>query len=296
MTKTLKISTIISFVSILAVVGALTALAHQISTSATVSFSVNPATDGDIVDITGTITQSGSEHPGVGVGNPVTSGTIQIQELMLGGVGVPVGTPGAVWTTIGSGSPDINGQFSVSFDTTGLGGNTIGFRAHYPASGGGHGFAQVSSPGEDLVINSSCEGVVTIASDLASGNGTPPPGFTGDWEFRIKVKACKDVTNVSAQGGTSGWTSFVSATSSTGSAEVRKQNKKTSVLLWTIGDMSAGDEATLLVKVSGTVKPGTPDGTELFLSGAWSAKYTDSDNNVQKSDYTGRVSVTVTNP
>jgi len=296
MTKTLRVSTVIAALSVIAVFGALTALAHQIGTSATISFSANPATDGDAVDITGTVTQSGSQHTGVGVGNPVTSGTIQIQELMLGGVGVPVGTPGAVWTTIDSGSPDINGQFGTSFDTTGLGGNTIGFRAHYPASGGGHGFAQVSSPGTDLVINSSCEGVVTIASDLASGNGTPPPGYTGDWEFRIKVKACEDVTNVSAQGGTSGWTSFVSATPDIGSTEIRKQNKKTSVLLWTIGDMSAGDEATLLVKVSGTVKPGALDGTELFLSGAWSAKYTDSDSIVQKSDYTGRVSVVVTNP
>ena len=75
---------------------------------------------------------------------------------------------------------------------------------------------------------------------------------------------------------------------------IRKQTKKTTVVLWAIGDMAAGDEAELLVTVNGTIKGGASSDTELFVSGSWSAKYTDGSGTVQKSEYAGRVSVTVT--
>jgi hypothetical protein len=114
-------------------------------TTVTISFSPSsPVTAGTSVTITGTVTVTAD-------GTPVTAGTLKIDEYESGS-----------WVTIGSGTPDSNGQFGVSFDTTGLGGTTIGFRSHYVPAGGS-GYAEGMSDTSNLVINSPVTNVAPVA-------------------------------------------------------------------------------------------------------------------------------------
>jgi hypothetical protein len=213
---------------------------------------------------------------------------------MLNGNGVPCGTPGAVFTDIDSGPTDNNGQFSTIFDTTGLGGSTICFRAHHPDSGGIHGNDQSSSDGVDLVINaaSSCSGV-NVGATLAAGDGTPNPGDSGPWTFAISVKNCTGVnlTGVKVQGGTSGWTNYVGFSVPDGNVTLKKMPKNTQVLTWIV-DIDNGQTKTIEVTVNGKVPCSAPDGQILFISGPWSAVFDDG-SGPQKSAYSGRVSLTV---
>src|ERR1041385_9008287 len=172
-----------------------------------------------------------------------------------------------------------DGTFGTVFDSTGLGGSTIGFRTHYTGTGAA-GFSESKSPCTDLVINDgpSCTPGATIAATLASGDGTPTPDNSnstpdGPWTFRLTVTACGDLTGVTAQGGGNGWADLVSGglDPDTGSAAIRKQNKKTPVILWTIGDMTDGEVANLDVTVNGNIPKGSPCGQIRSLSGAWSA-------------------------
>jgi hypothetical protein len=206
------------------------------------------------------------------------------------------------WTDLGGDLEVLDNQFSATFDSTGISvtpGTTVQFRGGYASSGPNCDFppqAPGLSPTLSLSITGvECEAPLSIAADRVSGNGNPPAGFEGDWTFEIVVTACEDVTGVTAQGGTSGWTNFANTTwdPTKGDAVIRNQNKKTTILLWTIGDMNAGDSETLEVTVHGKVKNNTPSGTELFLSGPWSATYTDDENVKQKSSYAGRVSILV---
>ena len=224
---------------------------------------------------------------------PTSPGQEQVQECIdnttsLGDPSADCGgaSPTGTWIAItpaGSAPPTV----SDMFDTTGLAGSTMGFRGHYVPDGSG--YAQSASPGVDLTITAACSGA-TIAADNAGGSNTSA-GTSGTWSFEIKVHACENLTAVSAQGGTNGWTSLTSYTPSTGDV-TEKDNKKSQVLTWTIGSMSAEQDATLDVTVSGTIKPGTPSGTVLNLSGPWSAVYTDS-NGTFKTDYTDEVTITV---
>lgn len=291
-------------VSALVVLG-MPASAHKNNTQSTIGFSDNPVTAGTMVTITATVTYTGT----TGMGNPAGHGTVpsndkpvvgdnvKIQELMLNGVGVQCGTPGASFVEIDQGNTNTSGQFSMFFNTTGLGGMTIGFRALHPDSGDAHGNSQSMSPCMDLVINpSSCPvaGVVTVAADLASGPGTPPADCCATWVFRISVTNCTGVnlTNVKVQGGSNGWTSFVSATASTGSASPRL-NQRNEVITWTL-NLADGATETLNVEISGCIPSSAPDGQIRYLSGAWSAAY-NAGSGPQKSAYSGRVSITVDN-
>jgi hypothetical protein len=77
------------------------ALAHKNNTSSAIGFSANPVTEGTPVTITATVTYTGTAGPGSETshgtipasGTPVVGDTVKIQELLLGGVGVPCGTP-----------------------------------------------------------------------------------------------------------------------------------------------------------------------------------------------------------
>jgi len=73
----------------------------------------------------------------------------------------------------------------------------------------------------------------------------------------------------------------------------QKANNKTDVILWTIGDMNAGDTAHLVVDLSGSVPAKTPDCQVRYLSGPWSALFSTDGITFEKSEYTGRVSVEV---
>jgi len=300
MKRSLRFVVGIAVLSVLAF-GAPTAWAHKNLANLTAALSANPVIDGTSVDIAGTLQYSGSPGAGSATGHTlfpsngvaVVNETVQIQELQLGGAGVPCGTAGASFVGIATGQTNGSGQFSTSFDTTGLGGSTIYFRAHHAAEGGTHGTDQSTSLGLDLAISalSSCTPGATIAADLASGDGTPPPSTAGAWTFRVKVKACGDLTGVTAQGGSNGWAPMVSFAPSGGAVTVRN-NKKNQVLTWNIGDMLDGAEASLLITVSGTT--GATCDSVQYLSGPWSAMAsTDGGATFTKSDYTGRVSLTV---
>jgi hypothetical protein len=276
------------------------ALAHPITTQSSITINPNPATAGDTVAITGSVAVTGTQHDAP---NPL-GGKIQIQECISGGGGVPatncspdVGT--GTWTTLNGDGEDLDqpgeNSTTVNFDTTGLGGSTIGFRSHYVPGGGGHVPAQSTSPTVDLVIinaaPSSCSGV-NFGATLAAGNGTPNPGDSGPWTFRISVENCTgvDLTGVKVQGGTSGWTNYVGFSVPDGTVTV-KDTKKTQVLTWIV-NIANGQTKTIDVTVNGTVPCSAPDGQIRFISGPWSAVFDDG-SGPQKSDYSGRVSLTV---
>jgi hypothetical protein len=296
--------TVLGLVVCALVVLGMPASAHKNNTKSEIEFSANPVTAGTMVTITGTVTYLGTAGPGnpsghstvPSNGTPVVGDNVKIEELMLAGVGVPCGTPSASFVGIAQGNTDPLGKFSTIFNTTGLGGMTIGFRALHPDSGDQHGNDQSASPCMDLVITSSCPvpGGVEVAADLASGPGTPPAGCCTTWVFRISVTNCTGVnlTNVKVQGGSNGWASFVSATPSTGSASVRF-NQRNEVITWTL-NLANGATETLDVKIMGCIPSSAPDGQVRFLSGAWSAAY-NAGSGPQKSGYSGQVSITVDN-
>jgi hypothetical protein len=274
------------------------ALAHQITTTSNITINPNPATDGDTVAITGSVAVTGTQHPAP---DPL-GGKIQIQECMSGGVGVPAAncSPNGTgtWTTLNGSGEDLDqpgeNSTTVNFDTTGLGGSIIGFRSHYVPGGGAHVPAESTSPAVDLVINaaSSCSGV-NVGATLAAGNGTPNPGDSGPWTFRISVENCTgvDLTDVKVQGGTSGWTTYGGFSVPDGTVTLKSMPKKTQVLTWIV-DIANGQTKTIDVTVNGTVPCSAQDGQILFISGPWSAVFDDG-SGPQKSDYSGRVSLTV---
>jgi hypothetical protein len=300
--RTMKCALLVGSVALLLSLGSGTVLAHKNKTSTAISFSENPVSAGMPVTITATVTYTGTTGPGSSQGHdsvppsgtPVVGDTVQIQQLQLNGVGVQCGTLGATFVNIAMGSTNSSGQFSTTFDTTGLGGKKICFRAHHPDSGGAHGNDESMSPAVDLQIDPPPCNSVQIGAERAAGPGNPTPG-TYNWTFRITVKNCDLSTrNFKVQGGTSGWTTFLDAVPSEGNYTIRTNNKN-EVITWIV-ELSPGEEQHIDVTVTGTIKPGTPDGTVLYLSGPWSAAYKDDLGNPAKSDYTGRVSITVSNP
>lgn len=270
---------------------------------------------------------SGTLDCGLEVDDPVNGGNAQIQAVTLAGDGRPCADLDASFCTAGltgdSCSVDVDcdteeaagdgvctavgttslahenptdGSQEVIVDTTGLGGSVLGFVAQYTGGGTFENAPQICT---DLTVVSveegACEGA-TISIDRASGPGEPAaPGGPYDWSFRVTVHACEDLYGVSAQGGTNGWAQLVDRSESSldpsaGVTEIRKANKKTDVILWTIGDMDEGQTETLDVDLSGSLK-GAPDCDERFLSGPWSALFSLDSFTFEKTDYTGRVSI-----
>jgi hypothetical protein len=149
------------------------ALADGLDTIPTIEVSPNPVAAGTDVTLTSTLTWTSTAlHSG---------GTLKIQECKSGGVGVaasncdPLG-PGS-WTdlaTIG-GSPSATSPFSgaVTFDTTGLGGSTIGFRTLFVTGGGSHRLSTSQSAGTDLVITASnvAPTITSVTNDGAINEG-----------------------------------------------------------------------------------------------------------------------------
>lgn len=288
------------------------AQADNITTTSTISFSPGgTVTEGTEVTLTGNVVCTGTQHT---CPTPPIGGKIQIQMLQLGGVGVACGTADAVWSDHIAGGPGIDpdedGNASVTFDTSGLGGSVIGFRSHYVTPGGGHAPATSTSACLPLTINpeSECSGL-TIAADLTAGNGTPAPDDSGPWTFRIRVQNCTgtNLTGIKAQGGSNGWAPipgpFASNINPSAGSYTVKENKKNQVVTWTL-NLADGAEATLNVNVNGTIPASSacspnPDipiaGTTRYLSGPWSAVYDDG-SGPQKSEYTERVSILVTCP
>ncbi len=270
---------------------------------------------------------SGSQDCELGVGDLVNDGNARIQAVELAGEPRPCADQNASFCTAGltgnscaldsdcdtalnlgdgictdvdtsmsSQENPSDGFQQVNVDTTGLGGTVLGFVSQYAGQGKYEGAPAICTDLTVVAEEEECEGA-TISIARASGPGEPTaPGGAYDWTFRVTVHACEDLYGVTAQGGTNGWAQLVGRSaaslspSGTTTAAIRNANKKTDVILWTIGDMEEGDTETLDVALRGSLK-GAPDCDERFLSGAWSALFSLDGLVFEKSDYTGRVSI-----
>jgi hypothetical protein len=86
----------------------------------------------------------------------------------------------------------------------------------------------------------------------------------------------------------------VGATATKGTPTI-KNNNKNSIITW-IGNLASGESVDITVQVCGSLK-GSACGTTQFLSGPWSAAYTDPDTLLPaKTDYTDRFSIEVICP
>jgi len=232
----------------------------------------------------------------------VATGTVKLFQTKTSGV------PGSCATQNGhaevqpplEGTPDASGQ--VTFDL---------YAAGLTSVAGTFGFiAEFSDPGTYSASASACLNLTvtvgdsgdplcttgqnaTISTTFVTSPGFPLPG-TSTWNLLISVHACKNLTNVSAQGGKNAWNGAAFGAPSQGSLALRKAtggNNETTI--WTIGSLATGGTAILPVTVTGTIKPNTACGTVLGLLGSWSALSTSTELGSQKSEYTGTSTVTV---
>jgi hypothetical protein len=263
------------------------------ATTTTLTFSKNPADMGDAVTVTGTVTA---------VGGPV-EGKIRIKQYLVNNIAVSCGA----WTAAPAGErtdPIVSeldpvnsgantGLFSTSIaaDTSVAG--SYGFSAQYVPSQAGGAFHQSQSGCVDLIVqeaNTCAPSGLSIAITESSGSSLALPGTTYTGGFKVTVQNCGPGAApwVTAQGGTSGWSQYTGMVADTGTPLIRKQNKQTEVILWSIGNMAENTRANLQVNLTGAIKSKAQPGDVLFLSGPWSATSAG-----VKTDYTGRVFITV---
>jgi hypothetical protein len=271
------------------------ALADGAAGITTITFSANPAVlvPGD--DVTITTTTTSAEHP-----EQVDAGKVTIQ-LATDGVGNPVPAASVVtWVSLNAPGQSPSGgitNLALDLDTLGFVPGTVGgFRAHYVTGGGAHRVETHFAAAVDLGTASSCSGL-TIGATLASGDGCPLPGSSGPWTFRITLQNCTgmDLSAVKVQGGANGWAPLTGIATVGGGAVSVSKKQKNSVITWTV-DIPDGATIYLDATVNGPIPHSAPAGQIRFLSGAWSAVY-DHDGDALsprvKTDYTGRVSITV---
>ena len=291
------------------------AFAHSANGATSFTVSENPVqlvSGNDVTVYTTTFSMDSgfsSAHP-----EQVDNGKVVIQ-MATDGLGAPAPSGSAVsWVAVNSpGVQPVGGKTEASLDLNAWGfipGTVAGLRALYVSGDGDDSVKTHSSLAVDLVAATEpCENSgVAVAAELTSGNGNPPPGFStenGDtFVFTIKTRNCsgKNLSAVKVQGGTNGWTTLLAATPLKGEVSVR-ENKRNQVITWTV-DLAQGEAQTLVVILNGSIPeyadcspdPNAPEPDSIrFLSGEWSAVYM-SETGPQKTEYTGRVSVTVTCP
>jgi hypothetical protein len=235
-------------------------------------------------------------------GPAVSSGTVKLYQTKTQGV------PGSCESQNGnaevqpplSATPDANGNVTFDLNAAGLTSviGTFGFIAKFsdPGNYDGSSSACLNMTVTPAVIEP--EGCpvgqnATIAAVFTTSPGFPLPG-TYTWNLAIRLHACKDLSQVSAQGGNNAWTGASFAPPAGTSIGLRKATGgKNDVNIWNIGSMAAGQTLELGVTVTGTIKPKTSCGTVLGLLGSWSALSTSQEFGSQKSDYTGTSTVTV---
>lgn len=169
--------------------------AHATGTISTISVPT-PVAEGNAVDVIGKVVTAGQPahpnqpHPAVDPDQPVTTGTMEIQICVDAGLAAPsaqcdalgatgtwqlCSTASSPCTPPASGTPNGNGEFTVSFDTSGLAGEVIGFRANYvsaPAAGTNHLPGSSSSEGADITVLGSH--VLTVPVDIKPGSCPNP--------------------------------------------------------------------------------------------------------------------------
>jgi hypothetical protein len=169
----------------------------------------------------------------------------------------------------------------------------FGYRAHYVPAGG-TGLAQSQSGCFNLEVTAGLcpSSGFTIVATASAGNNDAIPGQTWTGGFEITIANCTGavVPGVTAQGGSSGWTTATSVTADTGLYGIKTTKGKTTtqIIQWNIGDMAPGAVAKIDVSESGFIKAGTPSGTVFYLNGPWSAL-----SGGVKTEYTERITITV---
>jgi hypothetical protein len=169
----------------------------------------------------------------------------------------------------------------------------IGFRVHYVGQGDfGTSFSVANNLGTSC--NVACSGF-TMSDPSVSGAGNPCPGSHHCWDYSFTVQNCTGgpLTNVKIQGGTAAWlerdTQAVTITPNAGWT-ITSKNTGRNNKVWTISGGSIADGASVVVTVHvcGTVSNNC-DEVE-YLSGAWSATGTASDNSKVSTTHTSQAS------
>lgn len=253
--------------------------APPISTTSSIGFTANPVTVGDVVTVTASITPTITD-----------TGVLRLDQYFVAGLPAPCATPGGSFTTVASVATVPFSSVDQLANTSSPG--SFGYRAHFVPQGGS-AFHESQSACVDLVVNPTlCTGLQISAINAFGTNLASPPLFSGG--FKIIVTNCGPNTarGVTAQGGTSAWTTATVLPPSTGSVGLRKATGGgNQILLWTLGDMAPGQVAELQINLTGPIKPNTPNGTVLTINGAWSAT-----SGGAKSNYTDQITITVVNP
>jgi hypothetical protein len=286
------------------------AVAHNNATTAGLPFSPsNPVRAGKAETITGTYMYTGGFENGncqhdcdhaKTPGSAVVGEKLQIEIRQSDGPlgaydptkGVACDAPGDfVQVPPVNSDTDASGQVSKPFDTTGLGGKSICFRAHAPGAGGGHGASGAMSAGIALVIlDGTCSGVTLSNPSVSGGFLLANGSVTGPWTLSMTLNNCLAPRDFKVQGGATAWAPYNgNITVPDGNVDF-KVNKKNTVIIWNV---NAGTKTiTFDVGSTSTVIPcGGIDGITQYLSGAWSAAYKDDNNQPAKSDYTARATV-----
>jgi hypothetical protein len=252
-----------------------------INTTLSISVSPNSVPAGGAAVVTVTLT------PDTGT---INCGKGSIQYMVWDDLGVEV----TGWLNLATNITVTANRFSAPFDASAIAvlaeGYKVSFRAGYVSSGPGCDFevnALGGSPTVDLTILAAgvCPGGQTTGVFISivdgTGNGTPPPNYDGTWSFKVRVQACEALWNVTAQGGSNGWTdntktTFIASTGAS-SADILLKNRN-AVLRWRIGSMTLGQTEELTVQVEGHIKNSQGEcGVIKKLNGDWSATYTNAD-------------------
>jgi hypothetical protein len=237
---------------------------------------------------------------GAGGGAPLTGGG-------LGGFsysGCPSGTDGGLGLG-GAGSSCGGGGGGGGYYGGGGGGAAAGGGggSSYiaPAVTNAHiGTAQSTGNGQVTITytTTTCTGGLTLTNALDPGSATTgKPGDPGTWTFDVTAQNCTGapLSNLKLQGGTGGWLTVNSATGDPSGMTVTKNPKNNNTTITGSLDSFADQEsATIAVTVSGTISNHAACGSQVPISGSWSASTLADDGSTVKSPYTDPVTITVT--
>jgi hypothetical protein len=215
------------------------------ATTAGLALSDNPLDAGQPLTLTGRVTDA--------QGGPVAAGSVQIQLA---------DAPEGPWLALDEGELDRHGSFEITDRTLGLASRPLYVRARYP----GHDTGRVCygaslSPVVPVIVphGAARDEALGMGFIEARGNGAPGPGGGGPWEFVIRVRAVKEVSQAVFQGYTSDWVPVVGlvmnfqADAGKVSARNLEDGLDDTLITWRLGRLLAGEEAILKVTVDGVI-------------------------------------------
>ncbi len=220
-------------------------LKFYLATTAGLTLSDNPLYPGKPLTLTGSVKDAS--------GAPVTAGVVQIQVAEA---------PEGPWMVLDVGELDVQGRFQVVDFMPGLKTRPLFVRARYRGHEAGRVcYAPAVSPAVPLIFKAGAglEEALEIGFVEARGDGAPGTQGTGPWEFMMRVKALKDQSDVVFQGSTSDWVPLHGASwdfqadGGRVTARVLEGDGEEILVVWHLGDLWAGEEATLRVRVDGVI-------------------------------------------